>query len=102
MIPQAVRVRSETGLTKVALRWIEQRYPEHMQISGAPIITERQPYGTRHVPGYSPWGGYDLSSTALDRPEKPHRPAARRLSAQFTASEKLVRSPSHRGFALGG
>ena len=102
VIPQAVRVRSETGLTKVALRWIEQRYPEHMQIPGAPIITERQPYGTRHVPCYSPWGGYDLSSTALDRPARPSRPTIQRPPAQFAASEQLARSPSHRGFALGG
>ena len=34
--------------------------------TGAPIITERRPYGTRHVPGRYPWGGYDISHTAID------------------------------------
>ncbi|WP_404442901.1 hypothetical protein LG315_08505 [Microbacterium marinum] len=32
------------------------------RVPGAPILTERGPYGTRHVPGYSPFGGYDLSA----------------------------------------
>lgn len=83
VVPRQVRVRSESGLTKVALRWIEQRYPAQMQVPGAPIITERGPYGTRHVPGYSPCGGYDLSATALERPASPppgravHRELAR-------------------------
>lgn len=101
VIPQAVRVRSESGLTKVALRWIEQRYPQHLQVPGAPIITERGPYGTRHVPGYSPWGGYDLSSTALDRPATPARAAVRRTPVEFASPDDQRRAPSHRGHSLG-
>lgn len=71
VVPRQIRVRNESGLTALAKAWIAERYPEHMQVPGAPIVTERAPVGTRHVPGYSPWGGYDLSSTALDRPTPP-------------------------------
>lgn len=65
VIPGSIRVRSEKGLTKQAHAWIAEHYPAHMQIQGAPIITERSTFATRHVPGLSPWGGYDLSATAL-------------------------------------
>lgn len=68
VVPAEIRVRNEKGLTKLARAWIAEHYPQHMQVPGAPIITERQRYGTRHVPCFSPWGGYDLSSTALDHP----------------------------------
>jgi len=37
-----------------------------MQVVGAQVITERSSMGTRHVPGRSPWGGYDISHTAVD------------------------------------
>src|SRR5690606_28014897 len=40
-------------------------YPIEAQFEGAPIITQRSGLGTRHVPRRSPWGGYDLSQTAL-------------------------------------
>lgn len=67
VMPAQVRVRDEKGrFTKLAQKWIEVHYPEHLQVPGTPIITERTPLGTRHVPGGSPWGGYDLSATALD------------------------------------
>lgn len=65
VVPAEVRVRDEKGLTALARKWIEVHYPEDMQVPGAPIVTERQPNATRHVAGYSPWGGYDLSSTAV-------------------------------------
>lgn len=45
--------------------WVAENYPLDWQKDGYPIITERTSVGTRHVPGRSPWGGYDLSSTAL-------------------------------------
>lgn len=103
VIPQAVRVRSEKGLTKVALQWIEQRYPEAMQVPGAPIITERGTGGTRHVPGYSPWGGYDLSATALGRPAaKPARSAVKRPPAEFAPPDEPGRSTMRGGLTLGG
>lgn len=68
VVPASVRVRDGSSLTKLAMTWIRERYPQHMQVPGAPIITERQSFATRHVPRYSPWGGYDLASIALDRP----------------------------------
>lgn len=40
-------------------------YPKQWMTAGAPIVTEREPHGTRHVPGRSPWHGFDLSATAL-------------------------------------
>lgn len=37
-------------------------YPAEWQRPGAPIRTERT-VGSRHVPGRSPWGGYDIAAT---------------------------------------
>lgn len=51
--------------SKKLAAWIEQHQPTRWQVPGAPIITERARYGTRHVPHRSPWGGFDLSHTAL-------------------------------------
>lgn len=65
VVPFEIRVRDDKGFTKLARKWLEVHYPPQAQFAGAPIITERTPHGTRHVPGGSPWGGYDLSSTAL-------------------------------------
>lgn len=45
---------------------MEEHYPEAMRFPGAPVITERPNLGHRHVPGRSPWAGYDLSHTAVD------------------------------------
>lgn len=66
VVPESIRVRNERGLTKPALAWIEEHYPTAAQTPGSPIITERRDrIGTRHVPGYSPWGGYDIADTAV-------------------------------------
>jgi hypothetical protein len=46
--------------------WIEEHHPADWQVPGAPIITNRPEHGTRHVPHRSPWGGFDLSHTALN------------------------------------
>lgn len=98
VVPAQIRVRNEKGLTPLAKKWIEANYPPEMQIPGAPIITERAPYGTRHVAGYSPWGGYDLSSTALDTPQPIEEPArSHATSLLSTASGQRSsgqRSPS--------
>lgn len=67
VVPAEIRMRNEKGLTALARQWVQVNYPQHMQVAGAPIITERAGLGTRHVPGYSPWGGYDLSSTVLEQ-----------------------------------
>ncbi|MGN6035882.1 DUF6349 family protein [Brevibacterium casei] len=100
VVPRQVRVRSESGLTDIARRWIEQTYPEHTQTPGAPIVTERESYATRHVPGFSPWGGYDLSATALDRPAAtPPARTVRRDLRQFPTSGRASVAP--RGRALG-
>lgn len=66
VVPSRLRMMDKDALAKSATKWIVENYPKSMQIPGAPIITERRPYGTRHVPGRSPWGGYDLSHTAVD------------------------------------
>lgn len=96
VVPSRLRMLDKDGLSKATRKWIEEHYPRSMQIPGAPIISERRPFGTRHVPGRSPWGGYDLSHTAVD-PErivegsKPlrrptdHFPAPPRSAAQAPA-----------------
>lgn len=66
IVPSRQRMIDKDGLSKAAKKWISEHYPPSMQVPGAPIITERRPFGTRHVPGRSPWGGYDLSHTAVD------------------------------------
>ena len=90
VVPGTVLARTETGLSRVGRAWITERYPSHMQTPGAPIITERAPHGHRHVPGRSPWGGYDLSSTALDAPPAP-RAEAKRLERALSSFEHGVR-----------
>ena len=40
--------------------WLEAHYPADFRTPLAPILTDRGQYGTRHVPGYSPLGGFDL------------------------------------------
>lgn len=99
VVPAQIRVRHESGLTTVAKTWIAERYPADMQVPGAPIITERSPAGTRHVPGYSPWGGYDLSSTALETPAKPHSSSRvlRRELPDFAGPRPSVTSDRGRG-----
>jgi hypothetical protein len=36
-------------------------FPAGWLEAGGPIRTEREPMGTRHVPGRTPWGGYDMA-----------------------------------------
>lgn len=58
------KLRGTMGGTKMTPKleeWFEDNYPAQFRIPGAPILTERGKYGTRHVIGYSPYGGYDLS-----------------------------------------
>lgn len=42
--------------------WVEEHYPPAWQHPGYPIITERRHTGSRHVPGRSPFGGYDFAA----------------------------------------
>ena len=55
----------ERGVTK-ARDWVEANYPPEWQVDGAPVLTERVQYGTRHVPYYSPWGGFDLCARVIE------------------------------------
>lgn len=94
VVPSQIQVRSEKGMTKLARAWIAEHYPPEAQVPGAPIITERARYATRHVRGYSPWGGYDLSHTATDDPNpelSPRETASRKPPAPIRA---VSRSPA--------
>ncbi|WP_157254840.1 DUF6349 family protein [Nonomuraea typhae] len=60
-------------------RWIEQAvraYPAGWFDQGGPILTYRNPGGTRHVPGRAPGGGYDMARPrplALSQRQRPGR-----------------------------
>lgn len=100
IVPSRLRMMDKDGLSKAAKKWIGEHYPKSMQVPGAPIITERRPYGTRHVPNRSPWGGYDLSHTAVDPDRivegaKPLRP-----TNAFPLEQTRSTTPS--GIGLGG
>lgn len=92
VIPARIRVHDEKGLTRLARAWIAEHYPPEAQVEGAPIITERDPHATRHVPNYSPWGGYDLSDSALHRtePEPDRSRTPRRTPPGFTSAARPV------------
>ena len=58
------KLRGQMGNNKMNPKledWLDTNYPEHFRIPGAPILTNRGGTGTRHVPNYSPYGGFDLS-----------------------------------------
>lgn len=64
--PAKLRTGGGAKLTPHVQAWIDENYPPQFRAAGAPIITERQKYGTRAVPGYSPLGGYDIAARAGD------------------------------------
>lgn len=93
VIPSQIEVRNQGKLSKKALAWIQEHYPAESQVDGAPIITDRGGIGTRHVPGYSPWGGFDISHTALGaRPLPPQQQVVRRLSPMTGPVSEPVRA----------
>ncbi|WP_119697010.1 DUF6349 family protein [Microbacterium halotolerans] len=49
-----------------ARAWAAEHYPAEWQVPGAPVVTERTWIGSRNVPGYSPWGGFDLTGRIID------------------------------------
>lgn len=62
ILPKKLRGQMGTGkMTPKLDAWFTSNYPAHFRVPGAPIRTTRDKYATRHVPGYSPFGGYDLS-----------------------------------------
>ena len=48
-------------MTPALEAWFDANYPENFRVPGAPILTDRGGSGMRHVPDYSPYGGFDLS-----------------------------------------
>lgn len=58
--------RGDAKAERAARAWVVEHYPAEHQHPGAPIRTERQRHGTRHVPGRSPFGGFDLTAKILD------------------------------------
>lgn len=66
VVPEEVRpAGGGVGADKKATQWVTDRYPTDFQKPGAPVITMRNGIGTRHVPGYSPWGGFDLCAESV-------------------------------------
>ncbi|MGJ9414419.1 DUF6349 family protein [Aeromicrobium sp. CF4.19] len=60
-MPLKLTKRDERGrLTKKATAWLDEHQPTGWRFTGAPIRTEREPMGSRHVAGRPPFGGYDL------------------------------------------
>ena len=58
------KLRGQMGTRKMTPKleeWLEANYPPEFRVPGAPILTDRGGSGTRHVPEYSPYGGFDLS-----------------------------------------
>ncbi len=58
------KLRGQMGTRKMTPKleeWLEANYPPEFRVAGAPILTDRGGSGTRHVPSYSPYGGFDLS-----------------------------------------
>ena len=47
--------------------WLDANYPSEFRVAGAPILTDRGGSGTRHVPEYSPYGGFDLAADEQGR-----------------------------------
>lgn len=65
-VPAEIATSDPSGRpTRRLVAWLDQHQPDDWQTPGAPIVTERARHGTRHVPRRSPWGGFDLSHTAL-------------------------------------
>lgn len=95
--PARLRDIDKPGLSKAARKWIEEHYPKSMQVVGAPVITERSSLGTRHVPGRSPWGGYDISHPAVD----PERKVETRKRRTPDFSLDPPRAPEPRSLGIG-
>jgi hypothetical protein len=69
-LPAKLRGKMGTRtMTPKLAAWLESNYPPEFRVDGAPILTDRGGIGTRCVPGYSPYGGFDIASDKLtDRP----------------------------------
>lgn len=61
------KLRGQMGtrtMTPQLEAWLEENYPPEFRVDGAPILTERGPHGGRCVPGYSPYGGFDMNAAS--------------------------------------
>ena len=59
------KLRGQMGTAKMTPKheeWFEANYPAPFRVQGAPILTNRGGIGNRHVPSYSPYGGFDLAT----------------------------------------
>lgn len=101
VVPSRLRMMDKDALAKSAKKWVIEKYPKSMQVPGAPIITERRPYGTRHVPGRSPWGGYDLSHTAVD-PDRIIEGAKAQTNRPSCDLDPPCSTASQAGLGIGG
>ncbi|MCY7299174.1 MAG: hypothetical protein LH616_08185 [Ilumatobacteraceae bacterium] len=57
------KLRGQMGshqMTEKRQDWLEANYPARFRSPLAPILTTRGRMGGRHVPGYSPYGGFDM------------------------------------------
>jgi hypothetical protein len=46
------------------------RWGDRPSLRGAPMVTARKEMGSRHVPGRSAWGGYDMGRVVeAEKPE---------------------------------
>lgn len=73
ILPIALRPLEPTKRTRAKLAaWLEEHQPAAFRQPGAPIRTERMGIGTRHVAGYSPFGGYDICARVLPEPPTRH------------------------------
>lgn len=76
-------IHRKPGSPKAAAGWLERvtaEYPAGWLEAGGPIRTWRTGLGTRHVPGYGPFGGYDAGVVFFEPPcpcqPNPHRVCA--------------------------
>jgi len=58
------KLRGQMGtrqMTPKLAAWLDANYPPEFRVDGAPIVTDRGGVAGRCVPGYSPFGGFDIS-----------------------------------------
>ncbi|HKT03735.1 MAG TPA: DUF6349 family protein [Rugosimonospora sp.] len=65
-LPVVPRVPEDAKRHAAWAQRVAARYPANWLVDGGPIRTRRSGLGTRHVPGRTPFGGYDLA--AVDDP----------------------------------
>lgn len=64
VMPERIRAQDWTKPGKAAVAWIAEHVPAEWQRPGSPARTARTGIATRHVPGGSPWFGYDMAVPA--------------------------------------